>query len=133
MESLEITIQYRSKEMLRTTVSSPRVQLHYQAEDPALQAYPVCFPGTELLLDHKQIEYTQRILGSIQRGLQLEVRPTGVYGVRQDKCHVFASTSTSPEGYHAHPHPTKLPQKEEVELLNFEKYMSGKELLVQFF
>lgn len=119
---LEISIHYRSKEVLRTSLSCPRVQLHYQAEDPGLQAYPVCFPGTQLLLDHKQVEYTQRILASVQCGLLLEVRGTGVYAIRQDKCHVFASTSPSPEG--PHPHPTKLPQKEEVELFNFEKYFS---------
>lgn len=131
IETLEITIQYRSREVLRTTVSSPRVQLHYLTVDPSLHAHPVCFPGTEQLLDHKQIEYTQRILTSIQRGLLLEVRETGVYAVRQDKCHVFASTSSSSEAHH--PHPTKLPQKQGVELLSFEKYLNGKGPLVSRF
>ncbi|XP_061078284.1 interferon regulatory factor 7 isoform X1 [Conger conger] len=119
---LELTVQYRSREVLKTTLTSPRVQLHYLQEEPALQAVPVCFPNTEGLLDHKQIEYTQRILASVQRGLLLEVRGTGVYAVRQDKCHVFASTGASSQV--PHPHPTKLPQKEEVELLNFQKFLS---------
>ncbi|KAJ8343177.1 hypothetical protein SKAU_G00305060 [Synaphobranchus kaupii] len=120
--ALEISIHYRSREVLRTTVSSPRVQLHCQAEDPGLQAVPICFPGTEVLLDHKQIEYTHRLLNSVQRGLLLEVRKTGVYGIRKDKCHVFASTCAFSEEHHADP--AKLPQNEEVELLNFEKYLS---------
>ncbi|CAB1323054.1 unnamed protein product [Coregonus sp. 'balchen'] len=78
---LEITISYRRREMLKTQVSGPR------------------------------IEYTNRILGSVQRGLLLEIRNTGIYGYRQDKCHVFSSTSDPRE---AHPEPRKMPQNEMV-------------------
>lgn len=118
---LEISIHYRKKEMLKTTLRTPRLQLHYYHEAPELNAEHLCFPSTESLLDHKQIEYTNRILNSIQKGLLLEVRETGIYAFRQDRCHVFASTS---DPVVAHPDPRKLPQNTIVELLSFEKYVN---------
>ncbi|XP_035645527.1 interferon regulatory factor 7 [Oncorhynchus keta] len=118
---LEITISYRRREMLKTQVSGPMVQLHYQCDVPEPNAQTLCFPSTDGLLDHKQIEYTNCILGSVQRGLLLEVRNTGIYGYRQDKCHVFSSTSDPRE---AHPEPRKMPQNEMVQLLSFDKYMT---------
>uniref|UniRef100_A0A673BM15 Interferon regulatory factor 7 n=1 Tax=Sphaeramia orbicularis TaxID=375764 RepID=A0A673BM15_9TELE len=118
---LEISIHYRKKEMLKTTLHTPRLQLHYYHEAPELNAEHLCFPSTESLLDHKQIEYTNRILNSIQKGLLLEVRETGIYAFRQDRCHVFASTS---DPVVAHPDPRKLPQNTTVELLSFEKYVN---------
>uniref|UniRef100_A0A4W5PL33 Interferon regulatory factor 7 n=1 Tax=Hucho hucho TaxID=62062 RepID=A0A4W5PL33_9TELE len=117
---LEITISYRRREMLKTQVSGPRVQLHYQCDVPEPNAQTLCFPSTDGLLDHKQIEYTNRILGSVQRGLLLEVRNTGIYGYRQDKCHVFSSTSDPRE---AHPEPRKMPQNEMFGSLDYTKTM----------
>lgn len=70
-----------------------------------------------------QIEYTNRILNSIQRGLFLEVQETGIYAWRQDRCHVFASTS---DPSLANAEPAKLPQNTMVELLNFEKFVNGR-------
>lgn len=70
-----------------------------------------------------QIEYTNRILNSIQKGLLLEVRDTGICAWRQDRCHVFASTS---DPNVAHPDPKKLPQNTLVELLSFDKYVDGR-------
>lgn len=70
-----------------------------------------------------QIEYTNRILNSIQKGLLLEVRDTGIYAVRQDRCHVFASTSNPSV---APLEPSKLPQNSMVELLSFAKYVHGR-------
>ncbi|KAG7238117.1 hypothetical protein INR49_030179 [Caranx melampygus] len=116
---LEIAIHYRKKEMLKVTLSTQRVQLHYQHESPDLSAHPLCFPSTDGLLDHKQIEYTNRILTSIQKGLLLEVQETGIYAWRLDRCHVFASTS---DPHVAEPDPRKLPQNTMVELLNFGEY-----------
>lgn len=69
-----------------------------------------------------QIEYTNRILSSIQRGLLLEVQETGIYARRHDNCHVFASTS---DPNVAHPNPQKLPKNTVVELLSFDKYVNG--------
>uniref|UniRef100_A0A668AIR2 Interferon regulatory factor 7 n=1 Tax=Myripristis murdjan TaxID=586833 RepID=A0A668AIR2_9TELE len=118
---LEISIHYRKREMLKFSLRSPRVQLHYQQEAPELNAQPICFPTTAGLLDRKQIEYTERILNSIQRGLLLEVRDTGIYACRQDRCHVFASTNDPSV---AHPDPRKLPPNTMIELLSFEKYVN---------
>uniref|UniRef100_A0A3B5MUY7 Interferon regulatory factor 7 n=1 Tax=Xiphophorus couchianus TaxID=32473 RepID=A0A3B5MUY7_9TELE len=118
---LEISIHYRKKEMLKTTLHTNRLQLHYHSEDPKFNASYLCFPSTESLLDHKQIEYTNRILSSIQRGLLLEVHETGIYARRHDNCHVFASTS---DPNVAHPNPQKLPKNTVVELLSFDKYVN---------
>ncbi|XP_043979459.1 interferon regulatory factor 7 isoform X1 [Gambusia affinis] len=118
---LEISIHYRKKEMLKAMLHTNRLQLHYHSEDPKFNASYLCFPSTEGLLDHKQIEYTNRILSSIQRGLLLEVQETGIYARRHDNCHVFASTS---DPNVAHPNPQKLPKNTVVELLSFDKYVN---------
>ncbi|XP_062276268.1 interferon regulatory factor 7 [Scomber scombrus] len=118
---LEISIHYRKKEMLKVVVNTARLQLHYHHEVPELNAQHLCFPSTDGLLDHKQIEYTNCILNSIQRGLLLEVRETGIYAYRQDRCHVFASTGDPSV---AHGNPEKLPQNTMVELLSFETYVN---------
>ncbi|KAA8590474.1 hypothetical protein FQN60_014408, partial [Etheostoma spectabile] len=118
---LEISIHYRKREMLKMTLSTALLQLHYQQEAPEFNAHQLCFPSTDGLLDHKQIEFTNRILNSIQRGLFLQVQTTGIYAWRQDRCHVFASTSDPSV---AHPDPTKLPQNTMVQLLSFEKYVN---------
>ncbi|XP_012708720.2 interferon regulatory factor 7 isoform X1 [Fundulus heteroclitus] len=118
---LEISIHYRKKEMLKTTLNTNRLQLHYQSEEPDFNSFHLCFPSTEGLLDRKQIDYTNRILNSIQRGLLLEVQETGIYARRQDTCHVFASTSDPSV---AHPNPQKLPKNTMVQLLSFDKYVN---------
>ncbi|XP_029378048.1 interferon regulatory factor 7 [Echeneis naucrates] len=117
---IEISIHYRKKEMLKATLSAQYLQLYYHHEAPDLNAHHLCFPSTDGLLDQKQIEFTNRILNSIQRGLLLEVRETGIYACRQDKCHVFASTN---DPNVAEPDPKKLPKNAMVELLSFEKYI----------
>ncbi|KAK9516901.1 hypothetical protein VZT92_024809 [Zoarces viviparus] len=118
---LEISIHYRKREMLKVTLNTALLQLHYQQEAPGPNVHHICFPSTDGLLDHKQVEFTNRILDSIQRGLFLEVRDTGIYAWRQDRCHVFASTSDPSV---AHPDPSKLPLNTMVELLSFEKYVN---------
>ncbi|XP_040895130.1 interferon regulatory factor 7 [Toxotes jaculatrix] len=118
---MEISIHYRKREMLKATLNTARLQLHYEQEAPELNAHHLCFPSTEGLLDHKQVEYTNRILKNIQKGLLLEVQDGGIYAWRQDRCHVFASTSDPSV---AHPDPRKLPQNTMVELLSFQKYVN---------
>lgn len=122
INDLEISIFYRKREMFKTVVlNCQRLQLHYPMEtrDPNTQ-HSICFPSTECLIDHKQIDYTKRILSSIQKGLMLEVRDCGIYAYRQDRCHVFASTS---DPNMAHPNPQKLPPNTWVPLLSFENYV----------
>lgn len=118
---LEISIHYRKREVLRRTLSADRIQLHYHQEVPDFNTHHICFPSTEDLLDHKQIEYTNCILNSIERGLVLMVHESGIYAVRQDRCHVFASTSDPSV---AHPNPQKLPQNTTVKLLDFSKFVN---------
>ncbi|MBN3274471.1 IRF8 factor, partial [Polyodon spathula] len=119
LNDLEITIYYRKQTVLFTQLRGPKVQLHYNKEDPSLGPEGlVCFPGTELLVDHRQIKYTQKLLNSIQRGLLLEVKPKGIYGTRLDKCHVYTAHNTP-----VIEEPSKLPSNREVELLSFQKYL----------
>ncbi|XP_005737733.1 interferon regulatory factor 7 isoform X2 [Pundamilia nyererei] len=121
-----------------------------QQNPPATESYPVAAGNNQQLLPVQQtcygvtpapvpqpglfdlevsihyrkkemIEYTNHILNSIQRGLFLEVRETGIYAWRQDRCHVFASTS---DPSLANAEPAKLPQNTMVELLNFEKFVN---------
>lgn len=118
---LEISIFYRKKEMLKTSVNCQQLQLHYplEAQEPQIQ-HAICFPSVECLIDHKQIEYTNRILSSIQRGLTLQVQQSGIFAYRQDRCHVFASTRDPTV---AHPNPEKLPLNTPMQLLSFETYL----------
>lgn len=117
---LEISIFYRKKEMLKTVVSSNQVQLHYPLETQDPNSQSICFPSTECLIDCKQIDYTNRILCSIQRGLTLCVQDSGIYACRQDRCHVYASTS---DPNVAQPNPQKLRPNVPEQLLSFHTYL----------
>ncbi|XP_049578639.1 interferon regulatory factor 7 isoform X2 [Syngnathus scovelli] len=116
---LEVSIHYKNRQMLKTLVNTARLQLHYFQEACENNSYPLCFPTTEGLRDCKQIEYTNRILNSIQRGLLLEVHESGIYGIRQDTCRMFASIEKPSM---AQAHPKKLPQNTKMELFNFQKF-----------
>lgn len=87
----------------------------------AVQLFNLCFTFPHL--SYNQIDYTNRILNSVQKGLILEVHNTGIYALRQGKCHVFASTSDPSV---AHPDPRTVPPNTLVELLSFEKYVNGR-------
>ncbi|XP_036431658.1 interferon regulatory factor 7 isoform X1 [Colossoma macropomum] len=117
---LEISIHYRKAEMLKVRRSAPVVQLHYHCHLSELRGESIPFPSTESLIDHKQVQYTKRILDNIQRGLLLEVTPMGIYGFRQDKCNVFVSTSDPAEIQN--PEPKKLLQNCRELLFSFDKY-----------
>ncbi|XP_052452897.1 interferon regulatory factor 3 isoform X1 [Carassius gibelio] len=118
---LEISINYRRTEVLKTRLCSPLINFHYQCNPSELRGVPICFPSTEGLIDQRQIQLTNRILDSIQRGLQLEVNQCGIFGLRQDQCNVFVSTSDPSEIQN--PQPRKLHQNTRELLLSFEKYL----------
>lgn len=105
--------------MLKTVLTCQQLQLHYPLQTQNIQS-AICFPSTECLIDHRQIEYTNRILESIQRGLTLQVDGSGIYACRQDRCHVFASTS---DPNVAQPNPQKLPLNTMIRLLSFDNYL----------
>lgn len=58
MCELEISIHYRKKQMLKMTLNTASLQLHYHHPAPELKAHQLCFPTTEGLLDHKQVPIT---------------------------------------------------------------------------
>lgn len=120
---LEISISYRKTEVLKTRLCSPFIQFHYQCDPSELRGQPIRFPSTEGLTDQKQIEYTNRILDSIQRGLLLEVDQYGIYGFRQDDCKVFVSTSDLSEIQS--PEARKLDRNTRELLLSFDEYLRG--------
>ncbi|XP_072291498.1 interferon regulatory factor 7 [Eucyclogobius newberryi] len=119
---LEISIFYRKREMLKETIINCQLlQLHYpqETQEPDVN-HTICFPATDKLKDHKQIDFTNRILNSIQRGLLLKVTEEGIFACRQDRCHVFASTS---DVNVAQPNPEKLPLNTWVPLLSFGNFL----------
>ncbi len=120
---LEISINYRRTEVLKTRLCSPLIQFHYQCDPSELRGEPIRFPSTEGLIDQTQVHFTKRILDSIQRGLQLEVNQHGIYGFRQDMCKVFVSTSDPSEIQNTEPR--KLNQNTRELLLSFDKYIRG--------
>ncbi|XP_062847036.1 interferon regulatory factor 7 [Trichomycterus rosablanca] len=119
--ALEISITYRGEDMGKMCCQGPFVQLHSQCDPSDLRGQSVPFPGTEKLSDQKQIQYTNRILDNIKRGLQLEVCQDGIFGYRQDKCNVFVSTR-DPAEIPNQPEPKKLPQNQKELLFSFDKY-----------
>ncbi|MCI4381661.1 hypothetical protein PGIGA_G00254650 [Pangasianodon gigas] len=120
INELEISIHYRKTEMLKVQCIGPHIQLHSQCDESELRGMSVPFPSTEALTDHKQVQYTKRLLDNIKRGLLLEVCSAGIYGFRQDKCNVFVSTCDPAEIQN--PEPRKLPQNQNELLFSFDKY-----------
>ncbi|XP_053497551.1 interferon regulatory factor 7 [Ictalurus furcatus] len=120
INELEISIHYRKIEMMKMHCVGPHIQLHSQCDQSELRGTSVPFPSTEQLTDHKQVQYTKRLLDNIKRGLLLEVCSSGIYGYRQDKCNVFLSTCDPAEIQN--PEPRKLLQNQSELLFSFEKY-----------
>ncbi|CAL1595458.1 unnamed protein product [Knipowitschia caucasica] len=123
---LEISIFYRGREMLKNIVPchfTHSLQLHYPQESRKPNVHhSICFPSPDnFIIDQKQIKYTKRILESVQRGLTLEVNEHGIFACRQDRCHVFSSTSDPTV---ALPYPQKLPPDTKVQVLSFDKYLN---------
>lgn len=52
---LEVSIHYRKKEMVKMTLNTPKLQLHYNSEALEYDTFKLCFPSTDGLLDHKQV------------------------------------------------------------------------------
>ncbi|XP_069760302.1 interferon regulatory factor 7 isoform X2 [Narcine bancroftii] len=92
---LDVTIYYRGKEVLHTTVTSHvGCRLYFQEEDQRFaDLQPVRFPSTDGLSDHKQRKFTDRILNSIEGGLLLWHRTGDVLAQRLGKCQVFWACS----------------------------------------
>lgn len=124
INELEISIHYRKMEMMKMHCVGPHIQLHSQCDQSELRGTSVPFPSTEQLTDHKQVQYTKRLLDNIKRGLLLEVCSSGIYGYRQDKCNVFLSTCDPAEIQN--PEPRKLLQNQSELLFSFEKYKKGR-------
>nr|XP_055048626.1 interferon regulatory factor 3-like isoform X1 [Misgurnus anguillicaudatus] len=120
INDLEITISYRKTEVFKDCLNSPLVHFHYRCDPTELKGWPICFPSTENLVDRVQIKLTEKILDSIERGLQLEITPKGIYGFRQDMCIVYVSTRDPSEIQN--PEPRKLHQNFKEQLFSFEKY-----------
>ncbi|XP_046715144.1 interferon regulatory factor 7 isoform X1 [Silurus meridionalis] len=120
INELEISIHYRKTEMLKRQYTAQHIQLHSQCDLSQLSGMSLPFPSTEELTDHKQVQFTKRLLDNIKRGLLLQVHPLGIYGFRQDKCNVFVSTCDPAEIQN--PEPRKLPQNQYVQLFSFDKF-----------
>ncbi|XP_069079183.1 interferon regulatory factor 3-like [Pleurodeles waltl] len=89
--SLDVTIFYKGNEVLHQQVTK-RCLLTFNPQDSSLgEVEAVHFPRPDNIRDQKQLEYTQRLLDSVQRGLLLEVNPEEkiLIATRLGKCKVF--------------------------------------------
>ncbi|XP_067850373.1 interferon regulatory factor 7 isoform X2 [Heptranchias perlo] len=101
---LDITVYYRGKEVLHTMVSdSLGCRLYHDQEDERFaNLQHIKFPGTEIISDHKQREYTNCLLSNMEGGLVLWCKHGDLYGKRLGKCQVFYSLSETSENQDSH-------------------------------
>uniref|UniRef100_UPI00398F0423 interferon regulatory factor 7 isoform X1 n=1 Tax=Pristiophorus japonicus TaxID=55135 RepID=UPI00398F0423 len=92
---LDITIYYRGKEVLHTTVSNNLgCRLYHNEEDERFaHLQHIRFPSTGEISDHRQMEFTDRLLSNMEGGLLLEYKNGILYARRLGKCQVFCSRS----------------------------------------
>ncbi|XP_056383117.1 interferon regulatory factor 7 isoform X2 [Hyla sarda] len=99
LTSWEVTVYYRGKEVLKDNVSK-NVLITSDVDNAQMdQTDTVQFPSTDMLVNHKQIKYTDQILSNVGKGLLLEVNPDNykVYATRMGKSRVYWSLSESVE------------------------------------
>lgn len=91
ISGLDVTIFYKGNEVHRQQVTK-RCLLTFNPEDSSLgEVEAVHFPRPDSIRDQKQLEYTQRLLDSVQRGVLLEVNleEKKLFATRLGKCKVF--------------------------------------------
>ncbi|XP_051885522.1 interferon regulatory factor 7 isoform X2 [Pristis pectinata] len=96
---LDITIYYRGKQVLQTTVTNTNgCRLYFQQEDERfVHLQHIQFPGTDGISDHKQKDFTDRLLANMEGGLLLWHTAGDLLAQRLGKCQVFwARAETGP-------------------------------------
>ncbi|XP_062917618.1 interferon regulatory factor 3-like isoform X2 [Mobula hypostoma] len=88
---LDITIYYRGKQVLQTTVTnSVGCRLYFQQEDESFaHLQQIKFPGTDDISDYKQKDFTVRLLTNMEGGVLLWHRAGDLLAKRLGKCQVF--------------------------------------------
>ncbi|XP_067902848.1 interferon regulatory factor 7 isoform X2 [Heterodontus francisci] len=118
---LDITIYYRGKEVLQTTVSNTLgCRLYYDESDERFaHLQHIKFPSTEEINDHKQKKFTNRLLSNMAGGLLLEYKNGDLYGRRLGKCQVFFTRSETSENEDSQ----KLNRDEETKIFNLKDFL----------
>ncbi|XP_059832250.1 interferon regulatory factor 3-like [Hypanus sabinus] len=88
---LDITIYYRGRQVLQTTVTNAiGCRLYFQQEDESsAHLQQIRFPGTDDISDYKQKDFTDRLLSNMEGGLLLWHRAGDLMAKRLGKCQVF--------------------------------------------
>ncbi|XP_078405466.1 interferon regulatory factor 7 [Cetorhinus maximus] len=118
----DITIYYRGKEVLQSTVSNtPGCRLYYDEENEKFaQLQHVKFPSTEEINDHQQKRFTNCLLSNMAGGLLLEYKNGDLFGRRLGKCQVFWARSETSENEDSQ----KLNRDEVVKLFSLKDFIT---------
>lgn len=128
---LDLRLQYRGSTVAALTVSHPQgCRLYYGALEPRpdqvelfgpVGLQQVCFPGAELIQNQKQQQYTQTVLGALQRGLVLELSDHDLYAVRLCQCKVFWAGPPAPD----QGRPNPLEREDRVKVFSLNRFLEG--------
>ncbi|XP_069480151.1 interferon regulatory factor 7 isoform X2 [Ambystoma mexicanum] len=126
ISNLDVTIYYKGTEVHRQEVNR-RCLLSFMPEDPSLgQLEAVRFPSPNNMHDQKQLDYTNRLLNSVQGGLLLDVHPTEkkLFAKRLGKCKVFWAFSEELANM-SHGTESRMLQRETpTEIFNFHTFLT---------
>lgn len=81
----------------------------------------VQFPGTSDIQNHKQRQYTETVLGVMERGLILEIWEQDIYALRLCQCKVFWSGPGCPE----QGPPNPMEREERVKVFSLNHFLEG--------
>lgn len=128
---LDLKFQYRGRTMGSQTVSNPQgCRLYYGHLEPTpdqvdlfgpVTLQQVQFPGTSDIQNQKQRQYTETVLGVMERGLILEIWEQDIYAVRLCQSKVFWSGPGIPE----QGPPNPMEREERVKVFSLNHFLEG--------
>ncbi|KAM4723104.1 interferon regulatory factor 7 [Rhinophrynus dorsalis] len=122
--SWEVTIFYKGKQVLQTSVSK-RFIINSGFDDPQWRpADIVCFPSADDLVDQTQVRLTKTILDNVGGGLLLEVNPQDykLYAKRLGKSRVYWSMSQELETMGNADESKLIKRQTDTEIFDFNKF-----------
>ncbi|XP_029681393.1 interferon regulatory factor 5 isoform X2 [Takifugu rubripes] len=128
---LDLKFQYRGRMMGSQNVSNPQgCRLYYGHMEPTpdqvdlfgpVTLQQVQFPGTSDIQNHKQRQYTETVLGALERGLILEIWEQDIYAMRLCQSKVFWSGPGVPE----QGPPNPMEREERVKVFSLNHFLEG--------
>ncbi|XP_056878447.1 interferon regulatory factor 5 isoform X2 [Takifugu flavidus] len=131
LTDLDLKFQYRGRMMGSQNVSNPQgCRLYYGHMEPTpeqvdlfgpVTLQQVQFPGTSDIQNHKQRQYTETVLGALERGLILEIWEQDIYAMRLCQSKVFWSGPGVPE----QGPPNPMEREERVKVFSLNHFLEG--------